>query len=58
MKNNEFKKILSSGIEKKEFWSSYISIEVPNENTSNEWLELVSDEEYDGLGENSVEYYN
>ena len=27
-------------------WFSHISIEVPGENTSNEWLEPVSDEEY------------
>lgn len=35
---------------KKDSWFSHISIEVPGENTSNEWLEPVSDEEYDKLG--------
>ena len=27
-------------------WFSHLAIEVPGENSSNEWLELVSDEEY------------
>lgn len=36
---------------KKDSWFSHISIEVPGENTSNEWLEPVSDEEYSKLGE-------
>lgn len=30
-------------------WFSHIAIEVPGENTSNEWCEPVSDEEYDKL---------
>lgn len=30
-------------------WFSHISIEVPGEDTSNEWLEPVSDEEYQAL---------
>ena len=30
-------------------WFSHIAIEVPGENTSNEWLEEVSDEEYSKL---------
>ena len=30
-------------------WFSHISVEVPGENTSNEWLESVSDEEYNKL---------
>ena len=30
-------------------WFSHISVEVPGENTSNEWLEPVSDEEYQKL---------
>lgn len=34
---------------KKDSWFSHISIEVPGENTSNEWLEPVSDEEYNKL---------
>lgn len=34
---------------KKDSWFSHISIEVPGENTSNEWLEQVSDEEYNKL---------
>ena len=35
---------------KKDSWFSHIAIEVPGEDTSNEWLESVSDEEYDKLG--------
>ena len=31
---------------KKDSWFSHISIEVPGENTSNEWLDPVSDEVY------------
>lgn len=27
-------------------WFSHLAVEVPGENTSNEWLEAVSDEEY------------
>ena len=34
---------------KKDSWFSHIAIEVPGENTSNEWLEEVSDEDYDNL---------
>lgn len=34
---------------KKDSWFSHIAIEVPGENSSNEWLEPVSDEEYDRL---------
>ena len=30
-------------------WFSYIAVEVPGENTSNEWCEKVTDEEYDKL---------
>lgn len=30
-------------------WFSHLAIEVPGENTSNEWFEQVSDEEYDKL---------
>ena len=30
-------------------WFSHISIEVPGENTSNEWLEPITDEEYNKL---------
>ena len=33
----------------KDSWFSHLAIEVPGENTSNEWLEEVSDEEYDNL---------
>lgn len=36
---------------KKNSWFSHIAVEVPGENTSNEWLEAVSDEEYNKLGE-------
>lgn len=34
---------------KKDSWFSHISIEVPGENTSNEWLEPVTDEAYNAL---------
>lgn len=34
---------------KSDSWFSHISVEVPGENTSNEWLEPVSDEEYQKL---------
>lgn len=36
---------------KKDSYFSHIAIELDGENTSNEWLEPVSDEEYDKLGE-------
>lgn len=35
---------------KKDSWFSHIAIEVPGKDTSNEWCEPVSDEEYDKLG--------
>lgn len=34
---------------KKDSWFSHIAIEVPGEDTSNEWLEEVSDKDYDNL---------
>ncbi len=34
---------------KKDSWFSHIAIEVPGENTSNEWCEPVSNEEYNKL---------
>ena len=34
---------------KKDKWFSHLAIEVPGENTSNEWCEKVTDEEYDNL---------
>ena len=34
---------------KKDSWFSHIAIEVPGEDTSNEWCEPVSDEYYDNL---------
>lgn len=34
---------------KKDSWFSHIAIEVPGENTSNEWCEQVTDEEYNKL---------
>ena len=34
---------------KKDSWFSHIAFEAPGENTSNEWLEPVTDEEYDAL---------
>lgn len=36
---------------KKDSWFSHIAIEVPGENTSNEWCEEVTNEEYNSLGE-------
>lgn len=33
----------------KDSWFSHLSVEVPGENTSNEWLEKVDDEEYNKL---------
>ena len=35
---------------KKDSWFSHIAIEVPGKDTSNEWCEKVSDEEYNKLG--------
>lgn len=37
---------------KKDSWFSHIAVEVPGEETSNEWCEEVSDEEYNKLEEN------
>ncbi|EFM29869.1 cupin domain-containing protein [Streptococcus gallolyticus subsp. gallolyticus] len=34
---------------KKDSWFSHISVEVPGENTSNTWLEAVSDDDYNAL---------
>lgn len=34
---------------KKDSWFSHIAVEVPGENASTEWLEAVSDEEYQNL---------
>ena len=34
---------------KKDCWFSHLAIEVPGENTNNEWCESVNDEEYDKL---------
>ena len=34
---------------KKDSWFAHIAVEVPGENNRNEWLEAVSDEEYDKL---------
>lgn len=36
---------------KKDSWFSHLAVEVPGKNTSNEWCEAVTDEEYDRLGE-------
>ena len=33
----------------KDGWFAHLSMEIPAENKSNEWLEPVSDEEYDAL---------
>ena len=33
----------------KDSWFSHIAVEVPGDNTHNEWLEPVSDEEYSKL---------
>lgn len=34
---------------KKDSWFSHIAVEVPGENASNEWLEEVTDAQYDAL---------
>lgn len=34
---------------KKDSWFSHIAVEVPGEETANEWLEAVNDEEYTSL---------
>lgn len=34
---------------KKESWFSHIAVELPGKNTSTEWLDAVTDEEYDEL---------
>lgn len=34
---------------KKDSWFSHLAVEVPGENTSNEWLEAVTDEQYNAL---------
>ena len=34
---------------KKDSWFSHIAVEIPGENASNEWLEPVTDEEYEKL---------
>ena len=36
---------------KKDTWFSHIAVEVPGEDTSTEWCEKVTDEEYEKLGE-------
>ena len=35
---------------KKDTWFSHIAVEVPGEETQNEWCEAVTDEEYNQLG--------
>lgn len=35
---------------KKDSWFSHIAVEVPGEDTTNEWCEPVSNDEYDKLG--------
>jgi quercetin dioxygenase-like cupin family protein len=37
---------------KADSWFTHIAVEVPGEDTGNEWLEPVTDEEYDKLNEN------
>ena len=34
---------------KSDSWFSHIAVEVPGENTSNEWLKALTDEEYEKL---------
>lgn len=36
---------------KKDSWFSHIAVEIPGTDTGNEWLEPVSDEEYNQLAE-------
>ena len=38
-------------------WFSHLAIEVPGENSSNEWLESVSDEEYRKLKQEGRKKY-
>jgi quercetin dioxygenase-like cupin family protein len=33
----------------KDSWFAHVAVEIPGENTSNEWLEPVSDEDYNAL---------
>ena len=35
---------------RKDSWFSHIAVEIPGEETSNEWLEAITDEEYNKLG--------
>ena len=35
---------------KADSWFSHIALEIPGEDTSSEWLEAVSDEDYENLG--------
>lgn len=39
---------------KKECWFSHLAFEIPGENTSNEWLEPVTDEVYNRLSEEQI----
>ena len=34
-------------------WFAHLAFEVSGENTSNEWLEPVTDDEYDNLGQSN-----
>ena len=38
---------------KKDSWFSHIAIEVPGEDTSNEWCEAVEDDEYNKINKNN-----
>lgn len=40
---------------KKDSWFSHIAFEIPGQNTSNEWLEPVTDAEYNALEEHEDE---
>ena len=42
----------SDGIKLADSWFAHLAFEVPGENSSNEWLEPVTDEEYNKLAEN------
>ena len=48
--------VIPSGVKhwhgaKKDSWFSHIALEIPGENTSNEWLEAVADDIYEKLEE-------
>ena len=49
MKQHVLLRIRTELLAAKDSWFSHLAVELPGEETSNEWLEPVSDEEYDKL---------